>query len=184
MLDTIKVPLLEILKNDGLALGNFSQHIPDGKFDFLIGILFLFGGLTSTFFINKTKKGILGLFGVSLITVTLLSFVIVPKIDAYLQKPLFDFYKENSETAYLQPLGFHSYAHLFYGKKTPIPIETDDEAKWMVFEQVDKPVYFVVKPRDLESTLGYFPHLKEIDRKGGYIILERTDENYPFLDVP
>ena len=184
ILDTIKEPLLELLQNDRLALGNFSQEIPDGKFDSLIGILFLIGGMASIIFINRIKTALLGLFGTSLLTVTLLSAFIVPKIDRYLQEPLFMFYKENSEIAYLQPLAFHSYAHLFYGKKTPVPIQTDDEPKWMVFNQVDKPVYFIVKPRDLESTLGYFPHLREMDRKGGYVILERTDENYPFLDVP
>lgn len=184
MLDAIKAPLLELLQNDKLTLGNFSQHIPDGKFDPLIGIFFLFGGIGSIFLINKTKNGILGLFGTSLLTVTLLSIVIVPKIDRYLQEPLFDFYEEKAETSYLQPLAFHSYAHLFYGKKTPLPVKTDDEINWMVFDQVDKPVYFIVRPRDLESTVGFFPHLKETDRKGGYIILERTDENYPFLDVP
>lgn len=184
MLDTIKEPLLTLLQNDGLMLGNFSQHIPDGRFDFLIGIFFLLAGLTSIVFINKTENGIFLLFGTTLITVTLLSIVIVPKMDKYLQKPLFDFYEVESRMAYFQPLGFHSYAHLFYGKKTPVPIKTDDEPKWMVFEQVDKPVYFIVKPRDLESTLDFFPHLKETGRKGGYVILERTDENYPFLNVP
>ncbi len=184
ILDSVKEPLLELLKNDGFALGNFSQYVPDGRFDFLIGIFFILGGLTSVLLINKTKNASLGLFAISLITVTLLSTAIAPKIDKYTQASLFDFYKSKSEDAYLQPLGFHSYAHLFYGRKTPVTIETDDEPKWMVFEKVDKPVYFIVKPRDLEATLNYFPHLQEIDRKGGYIILERTDENYPFLEAP
>ena len=184
LLDTIKVPLLELVKNDGLMVGNISQHIPDGKLDVFIGIFFLLGGMSSIFYINKKKNAVLGLFGTTLLTVALLSVVIVPKIDQYLQAPLFEFYEEKSATAYLQPLGFYSYAQLFYGKKTPFPAETDDEALWLVYNQVDKPVYFIVKPRDLESTLGYFPHLKETDRKGGYIILERTDENYPFLETP
>lgn len=184
LLDTIKAPLLELVKNDGLIFGSFSQHIPDGKLDVLIGIFFLFGGMGSVLYINKNKNAVLGLFGTSLITVTLLSVVFVPKIDGYLQKSLFNFYKEKSAVAYLQPLAFFSYAHLFYGKRTPLPPEVDDEVKWMVFGHVDRPVYFIVKPRDLESTLGYFPHLKETDRKGGYIILERADENYPFLETP
>jgi hypothetical protein len=184
MLDTIKEPLLELLKNDRFAIGNFSQQIPDGRFDFLIGFFFLIGGTASIIFINRTKNAILSLFGVSLVTVTLLSIVIAPKIDNYTQSSLFDFYKEKSSIAYIKPVAFHSYAHLYYGKKTPVTIETDDELLWMVHDQVDKPVYFIVKPRDFESTLNFFPHLKETDRKGGYIILERNDENYPFLEIP
>ena len=75
----------------------------------------------------------------------------------------------------------HSYAHLFYGKRAKLEEQHEDEPKWMIFEKVDKPVYFISRAQDLESTLGYFPHLKETDRKGGYVILERTDQNYPFL---
>ncbi|MGK0383758.1 MAG: 4-amino-4-deoxy-L-arabinose transferase-like glycosyltransferase [Bacteroidia bacterium] len=184
MLDMIKEPLLELLKNDKFALGIFGQQIPDGRFDFLIGVFFLIGGIGAVIFINKTKSAILSLFGVSLVTVTLLSIVIVPKIDRYTQASLFGFYKEQAAIAYIKPVAFHSYAHLYYGKKTPVAIETDDELLWMVHGQVDKPVYFIVKPRDFESTLGFFPNLRETNRKGGYIILERTDENYPFLEVP
>lgn len=184
VLNEIKAPLLSLLENERLMLGNFSQHIPDGRFDALIGVFFLLGSAASIYYINKTKRAIIGMFATSLITVTCISLVIVPKIDRYLQAPLFSFYKEKALAAYVQPLGFHSYAHLFYGRKTPVPVQTDDEAKWMVFEQVDKPVYFIVKPRDLDATLGYFPHLKQTDQKGGYFILERTDKDYPFLDFP
>jgi hypothetical protein len=46
---------------------------------------------------------------------------------------------------------------------------------------VDKPVYFVSRLQDLETNMSFFPHLKEVHRKGGYVILERTDEGYPFL---
>ena len=113
-----------------------------------------------------------------------LLYVIVPKIDKYTQSSLFNFYEQNASTHYFQPLGMHSYAHLFYGKRTPLPIDTDDEPKWMVFDKVDKPVYFIVRAHDLVKTLKYFPHLKETDRKGGYVILERTDENYSFLGSP
>ena len=184
ILDTIKSPILAILENDGLAFGNFSQAVPDGRFDYLIGIFFIIGITVSILLLNRNKYAVLGLFGTSLITVTVLSAAIAPKIDRYTQVALFDFYKEKAGDAYLQPLGFHSYAHLYYGKKWPIPVETDDEAKWMVFEKVDRPVYFISRIQDLNANLKYFPHLKEMDRKGGYVILERTDENYPFLELP
>ncbi len=181
-LESIKEPLLELLKNDKLAHGNFSQNIPDGPLDWSIGVFFLTAGTYSVFLINrqKTKQGIFGLFATSLITVTLLSALIAPKIDDYLQSDLFSFYQEKSETHYIQPLGMHSYAHLFYGKRRPISDNPEDEAKWMLFEKIDKPVYFISRAQDLESNLNYFPHLKEIDRKGGYVVLIRTDENYPF----
>ena len=124
------------------------------------------------------------MFTVNAITVLLLSTVIAPKIDRYTQKELFDFYEEKGAETYLQPLAFHSYAHLFYGKRQPIPIKTVDEVKWMLFEQVDKPVYFISRAQDLETNINFFPHLSVVSRKGGYVILTRTDENYPFLVSP
>jgi 4-amino-4-deoxy-L-arabinose transferase-like glycosyltransferase len=87
MIETIKEPLLEILKNDALAFGNFSQTVHDGFFDPWIGVLFMILSAISVIwlFIGKTKKGIAGLFGTSLVTVILLSIFIAPKIDRYTQ---------------------------------------------------------------------------------------------------
>lgn len=186
IMEQIKEPLLKLLINDGLAYGNFNQNIPDGPFDWIVGVVFLVAGLASLLAIQKgkTREGIVGLFGTCLVSVSLLLLIIAPKIDRYTQKSLFDFYEEHSESHHFQPLAMHSYAHLFYGRRTPLPVETDDEPKWLLFEKVDKPVYFVVRAHDLKKTVEYFPHIKEVDRKGGYVILERTDDNYPFLGSP
>lgn len=182
LLDSVKEPLLQLLQNDQLASGNFSQTIPDGFIDPWIGLLFMAFAMGSVVLLlmGRTQQGIIGLFSTTLITVTLLTIFIAPKIDRYTQKSLLDFYQEQESNAYYQPLAFHSYAHLFYGKRLPIQAAPEDEVKWLLFEEIDKPVYFVSRPQDLETNLRYFPHLKETHRKGGYVILERTDENYPF----
>lgn len=184
ILDKIKQPLLSVLQNDQLAVGNLSQQVPDGWFDPIIGLLFMFISMGSIFLIlvGRTRKGILGLFGTSALTVMLLSIFIAPKIDRYFQTSLFDLYEQKGESHYIRPIAFHSYAHLFYGKHSPINPQPEDELKWMLFDEVNKPVVFVARAQDLEGALSYFPFLKEIDRKGGYVILERTDENYPFLE--
>lgn len=183
ILGHLKEPLLELLKNDPLAFGNFSQNVPDGTLDPLISLFFMFVGMGATFliYIGKSEKGIIGLFGTSLITVTLLSVLIAPKIDRYAQSSLFDFYEEKAGSAYLQPLAFHSYAHLFYGKRTSIEVEETNRLEWMVRGKVDKPIFFICRPQDLKATQRFFKHLEVTDHKGGYLILERTDENYPFL---
>ena len=186
ILDTVKKPLLELMNENTLPHGNFSQHVPDGSFDWVIGAFFLISSFVAIYYLwkNKIRVGVSLLFGSTLITVTLLSTVIAPKIDRYTQSGLFDFYEEKGPDAYLQPLAFHSYAHLYYGKREPLPVETEDEPYWMIFEKVDRPVYFISRAQDLEANLGYFPHLKEVERKGGYVILVRTDKNYPFLETP
>jgi 4-amino-4-deoxy-L-arabinose transferase-like glycosyltransferase len=183
ILDKIKQPVLSLLKNDLLAYGNLSQEIPDHWFDPLIGLLFMFSGMFSVFLliIGKTNRGIIGLFGTSLFSLMLISILIVPKLDSYFQKPLFDLYISKSEGYYIQPIAYRSYAHLYYGNRLPYSLDVEDELKWLLFDKVDKPVIFVCRAQNLESTLHYFPHLVEADRKGGYVILERTDADYPFL---
>ncbi len=183
ILDTIKEPLLQLLKNNQLAHANFSQQIADGTFDPFIGILFLLGALTSVYLLysKRIQWGIVGLFGTTLISVSLLSILIGPKIDAYTQTSLFEFYEENAEEAYLEPLSFHSYAHLFYGNRSPISAKPKDELAWLSRDSVDRPVYFISRLQDVDKAFHYFPNLRKVDQKGGYVILERTDKNYPFL---
>ncbi|MGB0918449.1 MAG: ArnT family glycosyltransferase, partial [Flavobacteriales bacterium] len=185
-MEKIQVPLLQLLTNDSLAHGNFSQSIPDGSIDWLAGALLLIGGIGAVIFLvrGKQKLGVLSLFGTGIVAVSVMLFVLAPKIDKYTQSSLFSFYEKHAQTHYLQPLAMHSYAHLFYGKRNPLPVKTDDEPKWLLFEKVDKPVFFIVRAHDLGKTLGYFPHLKEVSKKGGYVILERTDPDYPFLGSP
>ena len=182
-MEMIKEPLLELLKNDKLAFGNFSQQIPDGPIDWLIGVLFIIGTCTSIFLlnINKVKNGIVGLFGTTMFAVLALSVMVVPKIDKYTQVSLFEFYEEKAEDVYFVPITMHSYAHLFYGKRTPITPKPEKDLDYMLFEKVDKPVYFVCREHDLETILGYFSRLQVFERKGGYVILIRTDKDYPFL---
>lgn len=183
MIESFKPLLLSLLENDLLAYGNFNQNIPDQWFEPVIGLFFMVSAMISVFLliIKKTELGVFGLFGSTMLTVWLLSIFIAPKIDRYVQTPLFDFYQQHAEASYLQPIAFHSYAHLYYGKKTKVLAKPKDELKWLILDKVDKPVYFISRAQDLETTLDYFPHLKETNRKGGYVILERTDDNYPFL---
>lgn len=185
-LEWIKEPLLEVLKNDKLAFGNFSQSIPDGKLDWTIGLLFMITTLSAILFFNKgkTKYAVASLFGGTLITVTLLSAIIAPKIDNYTQKSLFDLYKEKSSQAYFKPMIMHSYAHLFYANRLPIESNPEDEFDWMMFGKTDKPVYFVCREQDLEKAMGWYSRLAIKERRGGYVILVRTDKDYPFLGSP
>lgn len=186
ILNHINEPLLHLTSHNIFMHSFLDQNISDGKIDGFIGIFFLFGTSISVFLLstNRIATGIIGLFGTTLITVSCLSIFIAPKIDRYTQESLFELYKENANTTYLQPIGYHSYAHLFYGKRMPPSESHEDELAWMIKGDVDKPVLFVSRIQDVESTQKYFPHLSVIDQKGGYVILERTDENYPFLGEP
>lgn len=181
MLDSIKEPLLRLLQNDKLAYGNFSQSVPDQWFEPLIGLSFMFIAMGSVFLIlmGKKKPGIIGLFGSTFFTVWFLAMFAAPKIDRYTQDSLFDFYRENAGKAYLHPM-HRSYAHFFYGSREKWDFVPEDELKWLIYEEIDKPAYFITRAQDVEKAYYYFPFLQEKERRGGYVILERNDKNYPF----
>jgi hypothetical protein len=63
----------------------------------------------------------------------------------------------------------------------PIESNPDNEFDWMMFEKTDKPVYFVCREQDVEKAMGWYSRLAIKERRGGYVILVRTDKDYPFL---
>ena len=55
------------------------------------------------------------------------------RIEGYSQRAAIEFYKSNSgEDCYVQPLGFKSYAHLFYGDKQPQQNPLSYDKEWLV----------------------------------------------------
>lgn len=92
---------------------------------------------------------------------------VVPKIEMHSQRPAIDFYKEMSgKDVYVWPLGFKSYAHLFYFKVPPTQNQQRQDEQFLLYGAIDKPVYFVTKSNNdfLDSKEG----IKQIGRKGGF----------------
>jgi hypothetical protein len=99
--------------------------------------------------------------------------VIIPKIERYSQGAAIDFFEERKgEDCYVTPLGYKTYAHLFYTQKMPPVNPASYDIEWLLHGAIDKPVYFVSKV-DREERFSAYPHLKELYRKNGFIFLKR-----------
>ncbi len=122
---------------------------------------------------DKFTKYFLSLgIGIILSLVSINAFV-VPKIEDISQGAAIDFYKRHQEeNAYFTTLGFKSYAHLFYGNVRAENEKTKSE-KDLATGNIQKPAYFVVKIQQRDEFMGYYPELKQIGSKGGFVFLKR-----------
>ena len=113
----------------------------------------------------------------SLITTNLALAIITPKIELLTQQAAIDFYQSlQGKDVYVTTLGFKSYAHFFYSDVQPSANMHSTDEDWLLKGDIDKPAYFVCKINSAADWEKWYPQLKEISRKNGFVFLERTME--------
>jgi 4-amino-4-deoxy-L-arabinose transferase-like glycosyltransferase len=99
--------------------------------------------------------------------------LIVNKIESYTQRAAIEFYMSKSgEDCFVKPIGYKSYAHLFYTEKPYLPDPKMDEYDNLAHGHTHKKVYFVAKLNRLEE-LPTLPKCHELYRKNGFVFFER-----------
>jgi len=140
-----------------------------------IGILFLICNIL--FFLifkkGKTKLAIGILFGGTAIIFELLLIYIIPKVNTYTQEANVNFFKSlRNKDVYIEVLGHRSYGYLFYSDKQPSKTPSMDEKHWLVYGEIDKPAYFVVKKSNVLKEI-FNPELRLIKEENGFCFYER-----------
>lgn len=99
---------------------------------------------------------------------------VVCNIEAYSQRAAIEFYEDKcGHPCFIKPVGFKSYAHLFYScKQDPGPDKTVDNLDRLLNEPVPLNTYFVAKINRLHP-LPDIPGVREIGRKNGFVFFER-----------
>lgn len=103
-----------------------------------------------------------------------------PKIEAISQRAAIEYFQSfEGDHAYVQPIGYKSYAHLFYTKRPDNHSELYKEhgLQYLLSDKVDRPVYFITKNIYLDHVLNENPQLKVIHEKNGYIFLQKEENN-------
>ncbi|MDA3865426.1 MAG: glycosyltransferase family 39 protein [Salinivirgaceae bacterium] len=161
---------------DPFAVANLQANISwsgwEGLSAFLlIGTLLLFNLYWKK---REYTKAYIWLYGGSALFIFFAMVVFTPRIEGYTQRAAIDFYKEKSnENVYLEPIGYKSYAHYFYGKRKPHKTGKAITEKWLLTGNTDKPTWFVVRLQKKERYLKWYPYLKVIDEKNGFVFLYR-----------
>ena len=96
------------------------------------------------------------------------------RIEEYSQGAAIDFFQSVSgKDAYVETIGYKSYAQLFYAEKM-MPENSDSYDKnWLLTGDIDKNVYFSAKITSKNRILEKYPGLKLLYEKNGYIFLMR-----------
>lgn len=163
----LTVPFIGSFKNklihsglirDPFALANLEADVPWSGWEWVPGALLLAG--LAAFLLFRSghhyRKALLSLFTASLLTVNMASVLIAPKVEQYTQGAAIEFYEKHvGKGIPVETIGFKSYAHLFYTKRTPA--ESDEGH-----------THFVSKEGYPEEGLRK-EGLTEIYRKNGFV---------------
>ena len=157
--------------NDPFAKDSLSTEVFWSGYELFIGVLFIVTVVTAYVFLRRGKivQGIITSTMGTAITLLLVLFFIVPKIEAFTQGPAIKMYEGLlSEDCYIETRGFKSYAQYFYGNSS---MEQKD-IEWMLSSStIDKPIYLVTKSNNFE--LDSYPKFIEIKREGGFKLYKR-----------
>ncbi len=160
--------------HDPFAAANLMTPVSWSPAVTILGGFLVLGTFAVVLFIRDVKKSVFLIFFISLITITFSSLEIVPRIEPYSQGPAIAFYQSlKGKDVYVIPLGFKSYAHLFYSEKQPATAKTQPATDILLRGKIDKPAYFVSKITRKDEILNSYPLLEVIYQKNGFVFYRR-----------
>lgn len=172
--------LLVPLIVDPFAVGNLQAQVPWNYAHCLLGAGYISAlGLIFWWMGKDNIRSIWVTLAIQVVAIQVGLFMLTPRIEGYSQRAAIDFYKSfQGKEVYIRPLGFKSYAFLYYAEKTPSKAKeyygTDVEReKWLLEGAVDRPVYFICKIQD-SAQFAAFKGLEVIGNKNGFVFLKRT----------
>ena len=166
--------LKQFIKDD-FAIACIDRSVQWGGYEYLIG-LFLGIMLVISVFYWRGIKQVLAIFGSTVLFVFLLMIMVVPKIEKYSQGPAIAFIAEfKDKPVWISTLGYYSYAPFFYGNKMQRACNDCNEEEFLLHGATGRDVYFVTKITKLQSITDRYPQLEVVSKKGGFVLLKRTD---------
>jgi 4-amino-4-deoxy-L-arabinose transferase-like glycosyltransferase len=159
---------------DSFALANLQARVPWKLVDFLPALIWLCAIAISIYLLvtQRLQQAIVTSLIVVPIGILSIQATILPHIEQYTQRAAISFYESKSNAnVYLIPLGFKSYAHLFYGKIKPHHNPNRYNEAWVCSDTTDLPVYLVARIPMHENYLKAYPNLKKLTMKNGFVFL-------------
>jgi 4-amino-4-deoxy-L-arabinose transferase-like glycosyltransferase len=137
--------------------------------EWLIGVFLFLGTATAAVgILRRNSSGMLILHVVVLFFVTASIYTFTGRIEEYSQRAYIKFYKAlKGQQVYVNPLGFESYAHLYYFEKQHS--EKDPGVKQILEDELDRDAYFVMRTDEKEKYLERYPFLEVLEEKDGYV---------------
>jgi hypothetical protein len=160
--------------NDPFAIANLRAKESWGVIDFIPVLVWLSAAGVSLYFMLKKRIPLAIQTVLIAVPIGILSIqaTILPHIEQYTQRAAISFYESKAkQNVYLIPLGFKSYAHLFYGQIKPHHNKNRFNEAWICSNATDLPVYYVARIPMHENYLKAYPNLKKLYMKNGFVFL-------------
>ena len=161
--------------DDAFAAGNMQAAVHWSGLESSAGILLLAGLIY--YGIQALKKPIIAnriLLLSSIVCITLLTWMVTPRIEGYSQRAAIEFLEDvSSKNARAYAVDYFSYAPLFYGKRQPSDNPKVYDMEWLLKGDLDQDTYFIVKVDQLAANLEKYPTLELIYEKNGFVFLKR-----------
>jgi hypothetical protein len=144
-------------------------------FEFMGGMILLIGIALFAFSWkrNRFEKALVILTTTIPVFMMITMLLIVPRVETYSQRAAIDFFiSVSDQDAYLETVGYKSYAHLFYGKVGKPALNRDE--KWLLTGPVDKDAYFSIKVTGKEGFLQKYPDAELLYERNGFVFFKRT----------
>jgi hypothetical protein len=168
--------LRPLFTRDPFALANLEATVDWRWWHALPGVVILTAALAAWYFWKAGRAEMAAqtvLAGGAVFTSFSLLFL-AKNIEGYTQGAAIEFYEKHSrENSYVQPVGYKTYAHLFYTDKQPPsaslpPVQYDT----LAHGHPQQPVYFVARVNRL-GDLPTLPDCRELYRKNGFVFYQR-----------
>lgn len=176
---------------DPFAVGNLAADISWSYAECGWGILYMAGIWVAILLLRRDfRKGMMMLCFVQLVTIQVTVLHFTPKIEGYSQRAAIEYFKSfRGKDVYVEPLGYMSYANLFYTQKTAAtdsnyysfkldktgrkisPVANED---WLLNGKIDKPAYFICKIQDRKN-YSALPQLEETGVRNGFVFYRRKN---------
>jgi 4-amino-4-deoxy-L-arabinose transferase-like glycosyltransferase len=170
--------LKPLFKADPFAAANLDANVIWEWWQGLGGLILAAGSIAGFVYWRRNQAWlsaqIIFASGAAFMAATLIG--IVPNIEGYSQRAAIDFYQSKAkEDCFIRPVGFKSYAHLFYSDKQPILVhpELDQYDSLAYGLNLPKKVFFIAKVSNL-ADLPNLPGCHELYRKNGFVFFERV----------
>ena len=168
---------IEILReatwvNDDFAKSNFEAENSWSLIDYVLPLIFA-GGLI-LFFVIKNFSRYLYFMSAMLVSYLIILIAFVPKIEAYTQSAVIEFYESKAnEDCYVTPVGYKSYAHLFYTQKQAQENPNHSNLNWLLNQETDKAVYCILKITKSDEFAEKNTQFTLLYKKNGFAFFEK-----------
>ncbi len=175
------IELIKSFVKDDFAKSNMDAKVQWNGFEIFIGIVWLLAIILSKIIFSKSRKlSIIMIFGATAICMFFYTNTVIPKIEGYSQRAAIQFYQSlKGQNVYIEPIGFKSYAHLFYAEKQPITNKNSLDQNWLLYGNIDRTVYFITKINH-QDVQRLNPQIKKIREENGFIFYCRKPHSNLF----